>query len=490
MTLPRDINYTMDQLIARRPFGETNPVFDDILAPTNQLLLGATGRTDTSSGKTATVKAGEDIRPALNSLKAAGGGTLILLAGIHKPTYDIVGDSKINIIGEGIDQTIIDFEGGNYNIYYDGTTSIKTNFTLKEFTIKNSIKSTAGLSLLKCDNFTLDFIKIDFCSGEGILITTCNNFKIFNSVFTSNTKSGVHITAVTLDTSNFSITTCSSNSNTVNGFRFTVNAAVISNFSISFCTASSNTGDNYSFESSDNIAYGIVTGCFASSTNNWNFDINAQAMTFIGCTTGSGSNGMRTSSTCTAIVIIGCHAADYNLQGEVLSLGNSISDYVNLVGGSSGIPADEFDSLFDKQSVVLSTLNASLTTEREVIQVQNTSGSTLTQGDTVVYAANSEGDEITTTTTQGDDYVLGMVITSSVVNNDFASVLVKGKTKVLKVDGTTDIAVGDFLCTYTTAGIAAKAGAGDMAFAIALETYTTDDSNGVIDALLISPRKI
>ena len=57
-------------------------------------------------------------------------------------------------------------------------------------------------------------------------------------------------------------------------------------------------------------------------------------------------------------------------------------------------------------------------------------------------------------------------------------------------DGTTDIAIGDPLGAFTTAKIAMKAAAGDMAFAVALEAYTTDDSSGVIDALLIVPRKI
>ena len=38
--------------------------------------------------------------------------------------------------------------------------------------------------------------------------------------------------------------------------------------------------------------------------------------------------------------------------------------------------------------------------------------------------------------------------------------------------------------------IGMKAASGDMAVAIALEAYATDDSSGVIDALLITPRKI
>ncbi len=44
--------------------------------------------------------------------------------------------------------------------------------------------------------------------------------------------------------------------------------------------------------------------------------------------------------------------------------------------------------------------------------------------------------------------------------------------------------------TFTAAGISMKAAAGDMAFAIALEVYAGADSLGVIDALLITPRKV
>ena len=41
-----------------------------------------------------------------------------------------------------------------------------------------------------------------------------------------------------------------------------------------------------------------------------------------------------------------------------------------------------------------------------------------------------------------------------------------------------------------SAGIGRKAQEGDMVFAIALEAYSTDDSNGVIDAYLIPPRQM
>jgi hypothetical protein len=124
--------------------------------------------------------------------------------------------------------------------------------------------------------------------------------------------------------------------------------------------------------------------------------------------------------------------------------------------------------------------------------MKNTSGGSLVEGEVVVLKAVSSGEEITTTTVHGDDLVFGMVATiiNSNLNNQYVYVQTEGKTANLRVDGTTDIAIGDFLCTYSVAGIAAKATTGDMAFAIALEAYTANDSNGVIDALLISPRKL
>jgi hypothetical protein len=127
--------------------------------------------------------------------------------------------------------------------------------------------------------------------------------------------------------------------------------------------------------------------------------------------------------------------------------------------------------------------------ETKIVWMKNTSGGSLTAGTVVTLKAVAAGNEITTTTTAGDDLVFG-VLTETIADTAFGPVQVEGKTTLLKVNGTTDIAIGDFLTTYTSAGIAAKAATGECAFAIALEAYTADDSSGVIDALIISPRLI
>lgn len=119
-------------------------------------------------------------------------------------------------------------------------------------------------------------------------------------------------------------------------------------------------------------------------------------------------------------------------------------------------------------------------------RVKNTSGSQRVAGDVVIIKGIATAIEVTTTTTQGDDKVYGM-IAETIANDAYGYVLVKGFTAALKVDGTVDIAIDDPLGTFTTACIAMKAAAGDQAFALALEAYTTDDSNGVIDAYIKSP---
>lgn len=124
-------------------------------------------------------------------------------------------------------------------------------------------------------------------------------------------------------------------------------------------------------------------------------------------------------------------------------------------------------------------------------RMTNNTGGTVNDGEVVVFASVAGANELATTTTQGDDKVIGVVENNgNILTTATGYVQTRGFVNNLKVNGTTDIAIGDYLGTYTTAGIAMKASSGDMAFAIALEAYTTDDSSGVIDALLITPRKV
>lgn len=127
--------------------------------------------------------------------------------------------------------------------------------------------------------------------------------------------------------------------------------------------------------------------------------------------------------------------------------------------------------------------------DKKLEYLKNTSGGALAAGDIVILKSVAAGNEVTTTTTAGDTKVYGMAA-EAISDNAFGYIQVHGKTTKLKVDGTTDIAIGDFISAFTTAGIGQKASSGNTAIAIALEAYATNDSNGVIDALIISPRQV
>lgn len=204
-----------------------------------------------------------------------------------------------------------------------------------------------------------------------------------------------------------------------------------------------------------------------------------------------------------------------NVAGSLFKLNNAASNNILRQGAGYGTPTTgvfEFDASYTGSrntlipwnghavgtTVITGTMNIldvaegsnlAATTAKTTRRMKNTSGGTLNLGDIVTIKAVAAGDEITTTTTGGDKLVYGMVA-ETIANNAYGTVLVEGKTVSLKVDGTTDIAIGDFISCFTTAKIGKKASSGDMAIAIALETYTTNDSAGVIDALIITPRLV
>lgn len=119
--------------------------------------------------------------------------------------------------------------------------------------------------------------------------------------------------------------------------------------------------------------------------------------------------------------------------------------------------------------------------------MKNASGGALAAGDVVILdTSDSTGQSVTVTTTGNDPLVFGVVVVGAANGSD-VTICVSGYCgDILKVNGTTNIAVGDPLSTFTTAKIAQKGTYGTGAiFAIALEGYTTDDSSGVIKAWIL-----
>lgn len=122
---------------------------------------------------------------------------------------------------------------------------------------------------------------------------------------------------------------------------------------------------------------------------------------------------------------------------------------------------------------------------RIVGKFKNGAGATLNNGDVVIYkTSDATGRSVTTTITANDPKVAGVVI-GTAPDSPAYPVLVQMwgpiDTSIVKVNGTTDIAAGDALSTFTTAGIGAKAGANKGGvYAYALEAYALDDSLGKI----------
>jgi len=123
------------------------------------------------------------------------------------------------------------------------------------------------------------------------------------------------------------------------------------------------------------------------------------------------------------------------------------------------------------------------------VTMTNNSGGQIDAGDVVILdTADAVNLDCTTTTAADNGLACGMAA-ETIANGAAGLIQVWGKTTELKVDGTTDIAVGDFISSFTTAKIGQKATTQQpgTSLAIALEGYTTDDSSGVIDAFLLNP---
>jgi hypothetical protein len=462
----------------------------------NVLLQGSISRTSGAVGRSATVKAGEDIRPALESLKSAGGGTLILLAGVHRPAYDIVGASKINIIGEGIDQTIIDFGGGDYQFLYLGTSSKRlSRFSIENLSIKNSTASTGCVYIAYCDYWAVKFLKSFDNTTYGMYILSSSHWMVESSSFEDNTFDGLKVDGGLFyagATEFFQITNSVASSNSLNGFNLNSESPYNADYGgglISNCTAIYNTLSGFLC---GNTAYQTLSFCI-STFNDSGYTFSSENTMQIGCRSIqndsfgfnlSGSNILSVASSSLsdvgAMTLTGSRSVVLGNDHRI----NSTPDLSNFIVNSQ--------PLSDTTGPGSSTWGSSpygYTRSSSVLGFKNVSGGTVEKGSVVIFSPSLGLDELTTTTTAGDNKVLG-VASSRSTSGRTITVLVEGQTDLLKVDGTTDIAVGDFLSTHTVAGVAAKGLAGHMAFAIALEAYTTNNSLGVIKAVAISPRKI
>ena len=441
-----------------------------------------------------------EVIQALNSLDRVNGGILRFAEGTFlftSVTFEI--PDRITVEGAGIDKTIIDFQGSAGGFSMKGTSTVtKQNNIIRDLTVQNS-NNVAGIDIDFADFWMMENVRVTSCDQVGIRVKICYKYSIANCKSDNNTGNGFEFlsaTGTSLDNKIFILLNCESESNGGVGFAFRsdggASGSFVENYTLLNCNSRSNTGDGFDISVTGSGQFDFhcsFISCMSYGNGGIGFDISRVSdMYFIGCEANlnsgdgwemddGGASGAANNK------FIGCHAqtnlVDWDIQsGEAIMIGCDFNYAPSLAIGTNDLPL-----------TISGSLTGNTLTERTSYYMKNTSGGSLTKGDVVILKAVAAGDEVTTTTSAGDDKVFGMAM-ETILNNAKGYIYVWGKTAALKVNGTTDIAVGDFLSTFTSAGIAAKVAAGDMAFAIALEAYTTNDSNGVIDALLIKPRAI
>ena len=437
-------------------------------------------------GLVKTVSIGGDIQAAIDFINASGGGTIQLDVGTYTLTSDLTLPSDVSLIGVGRDSTVLDFGGNAAGILLKGTSgSIKKNTKIANLTVQNS-NNAAGIDIDYTDSVIMDSVKVTSCDQVGIIIKRSSFFSLKGIVSSSNTGDGIFITGIGGDraASHFSFVNCSSEDNGGNGYVFESDGITVFWYSVVGCVASANTLDGFDIRDAGGdvgVSEATFSSCIAIS-NTKGFDCDVQKTSFSGCYASLNSDdGFEISKDLNILV------GNYSGDGfDIISKRNV------LVGNTRASHNDDPSisyALSENAGVVSDNLDLNVVATKKIYKMKNTSGTSVALGDVVVWKAAASGGEFNTTTAQGDDLILGMA-TETIANNAWGEILVEGKTVNLKVDGTDDIAIGDFLGTFTSVGIAMKVAAGDMAFAIALETYSTDDSNGVIDALIIEPRKV
>jgi len=443
-----------------------------------------------TGNRTYVVPPGGSIQAAINKVNAEGGGTVQLIPGTYTLTDDLTVLTGVNILGAGMDVTTLDFDGTEKGLIANDVDS----FTLSDFTITGSDDVNAAFNFVGCQSFYLRLLKATKNKCTGFRFSASGYF------FADSLFSTFNLNCATNSEGTLCATEGSGTAD-AHGFFYDGDDGFLSRLATFInCTAQRNGGYGFyvlfdetglqtagpvslhSCYSTENTLNGFyLNGGTPGSANDSVFPYLSACNSFLNIDT-AGVSGTYGSGTEVGIrirmdgtVLVGCsslsHADDYSIDDDV--------EAVSLVScRESGAQA-----LIDRVSSLVRV------SEKKIYRMQNKSGGTVNEGDTVIFGS-APLNEFTTTTTGGDPKITGMVLSTSIANNSFGDILALGHSDALKVNGTTDIAIGDFLSAYSEAGIAAKAASGHTAFAIALEAYATNDSLGVIDALLITPRYI
>lgn len=436
----------------------------------------------------------------------AAGARIFVKPGTYSPAANIVLKDGQMLIGANPDTTIIDFGAAARKITYAGSND---NQAVIGFTLQNGIADY----YVELDG---DYGRIDNCrfigsatsysgafiDGDYGIITRCDftgfvrnsadygAYVLNRGIISNNTfyfiKRAVHLGTFSTATGN-EFYVCDSEQvlmeadsvltgNNLSG----ANWITISGDRVIISGNYINGTQGITWDSTDDFA--TITGNFFNTSRVRAWDTGTQSVTITGNTFYLGDgvfvNGDR-----------------FTISGNIFTGSafvelSATSSYCQ-ISGNDFLESTNSPRIDDSGVGNMAVGNAGVDTlmEKDFRRMENSSGGALVAGDVVTFKASAAGDEVTTTTTQGDDLVFGM-LEENIAFLSLGLVQTLGYTEKLKVNGIIDIAIGDYLGTYTSAGIGMKAQDGDMAFAVALEAYSTDDSSGVIDALLVTPRKI
>ncbi len=437
----------------------------------------------------------------------AAGARIFIKRGTYTETGDVTMLDGQMLIGENPEDTIIDFDGAAFKITSAGAL---TNLTVRDLSVVGSIADYAVE--LVGDYARVDNCRLDGGGGgaafDGVRLT--GDYTVLNDTdFIGFTRANAYCARI------------SGRYSVVKGNTFRTSRGGL--YGGQYCSINSNIFDSIQSLDATLLAYSVFTGNTivtgigisihgASVVITGNFITGAAGITW----TGGHRYVVITGNTfypngkinCTEVGAIQCVVSGNNFEGGVGI--HTASDNWNINGNSLwqgayiSLAATASHCLVTGNNLSLSTnkvvdagdVNAisgnygmSQGMDKVYQDMKNTSGGPLVAGDVVVWKAVAAGDEFTTTVNLGDDNIYGM-LAEDCANNAYAHVQVLGQTSVLKVNGTVNIGIGDMLSSNNSAGIARKAVGGHMVFAKALEAYAGADDLGVIDAILIIPRKL
>lgn len=441
-----------------------------------------------------TVHPTENIQEAIDKVSSLGGGIVRLLAATYFVDYDITIPRDITLQGDGREGSYIMFNGNANQVRMAGAdaSNLTAHARIRDLFIQDSGHATCALDIDYSDGVSVENVIIYGSTGYAIRARHSSFFQFKDVICDSNDLGGILFETTTArSVVHFKLDNVICQNNLANGIKWVTasGGANVSNGYFIAVRCNLNIDDGLDMSGSIQTDSTFVA-CFFGSNEENGVDIDTQNNAFIGCVFESNTlDGVEVSKL--ENKFIGCKSEgntilNWDLQTRATVIGN------NLGFGADINPATEFGDADDSVSDLIGNLGASPSITTKIVRMQSVfASSAVGGGKTVVHAGstNVRGDQFDASFIGGDDRVCGMLLEST-DTDEWGAVLVEGYTDILQVNGTDDIAIGDFLTLHSANAVARKAQDGEMAFAIALEAYTTDDSNGVISAILITPRKI